>query len=170
MESFFALEWSEALWVLAKLALSFVLVMPVAWEREERTRLLGLRTFPIVAMASCAYVLTSTQFAAGNEEAQARIIQGLITGMGFIGGGAILKGEGGVRGTATASSLWATGAIGASVAFGRMEIAITLSAVLFLTLRFLTPLERDMGGPDARIEGGEGESEEGADDRGRERS
>lgn len=157
MESFFTLEWSDALWVLAKLALSFGLVMPVAWEREQRTELLGLRTYPIVSMAACAYVLTATQFAAGSEEAQARVLQGLITGMGFIGGGAILQQGGGVRGTATASALWATGAVGASIAFGRMEIALTLALVLFLTLRILTPLEREMDDTeDGGEDGGEG--------------
>ena len=127
--------------MLLKLALAFVLALPAGWDRERNTALMGLRTFPIVAMASCGYVLMAAHFAAGNEDAQARIIQGLITGMGFIGGGAILKGENHVRGTATAASLWATGAIGASVALGRIEIAGALALVVFLVLRFITPVK-----------------------------
>lgn len=60
--------------------------------------------------------------------------------MGFIGGGAILKHRGKVQGTATAASLWATGAIGLAVASQRIEIALVISAMTFFTLRFLKPL------------------------------
>jgi putative Mg2+ transporter-C (MgtC) family protein len=59
-----------------------------------------------------------------------------MTGIGFIGGGSILKQGGSVSGTATAASIWNTGAIGAAVAWGRYEIAIALSAVNFVLLRF----------------------------------
>jgi putative Mg2+ transporter-C (MgtC) family protein len=72
-------------------------------------------------------VLTST-------DAEARVMYGVIVGMGFIGGGAILKGESKVRGTATAASLWNTGAIGVAVAFHRYEVAVVLALINFLTL------------------------------------
>jgi putative Mg2+ transporter-C (MgtC) family protein len=75
-----------------------------------------------------------------NAETQARLIQGLIGGIGFIGGGAILKEGTNVRGLATAASIWATGAIGAAVAFEREEIAIVLSLIMFVSLRMLTPI------------------------------
>ncbi len=69
-------------------------------------------------------------------------MEGIITGIGFIGGGAILKnvvkGGGFVSGTATAASLWSTGAIGISVATGRLEIALLLSVMTFFTLRIMT--------------------------------
>ena len=81
-------------------------------------------------------------FSRGNPEATARVIEGLITGMGFIGGGAILRLKDSVRGTATAASLWATGAIGTSVGLGAHDIAVVLSVVTIVTLRVLTPLKR----------------------------
>ena len=59
-----------------------------------------------------------------------------MTGIGFIGGGAILKQDGNVSGTATAAAIWTTGAVGMCVALDRFEIAILLSVVTFLTLRF----------------------------------
>ena len=59
----------------------------------------------------------------------------MITGIGFVGGGAI-------RGTATAASIWNTGAVGAAVAYGAYEIAVILSAINFLILRVLTPIEK----------------------------
>jgi putative Mg2+ transporter-C (MgtC) family protein len=53
----FGLDWPQFGEILLKMAGAFVLALPVAWEREVRTRLMGLRTFPIVAMASCGYLL-----------------------------------------------------------------------------------------------------------------
>ena len=120
---------------------AFLLALPIAWEREKRTRLAGLRTFPITAVGSCAFVLAASEFAAGDADAQARIVQGLITGVGFIGGGAILKGESRVRGTATAASLWGTGALGLAAAYDRWDIAAVISGTIFLTFRVLTPLK-----------------------------
>lgn len=131
--------------VLGKLSVSFLLALPVAWEREKRTRLMGLRTFPIVAMATCAYLLIAQEIAWDSQDAQARVIQGLLTGMGFIGGGAILQQKGGVKGTATAASLWATGAVGMAVAYDHYEIALGVGLIIFLVLRFLTPVEQKVG-------------------------
>ncbi|AEI04664.1 hypothetical protein OCA5_pOC16700960 (plasmid) [Afipia carboxidovorans OM5] len=72
---------------------------------------------------------------------QARIIEGLLTGVGFIGGGAILKRGDYASGTATAASLWATGALGGAVGYGLYDIAVILSVVTFATLRSLAPLK-----------------------------
>ena len=142
------LEWQSFGEMILKLGGAFLLALPVAWEREKRTRLMGLRTFPIVAMASCGYVLIASELFP-SDDAQARVVQGLVAGMGFIGGGAILKQEGQVKGTATAASLWATGAVGMAMAYGRLDIAISISLIVFLTLRLLTPIgERiDSKGP-----------------------
>lgn len=138
---FLSFDLNQILYYVVHIGLAFVLVLPIAWERERSTRIMGLRTFPLVAVASCAYVLLAVEAMQGNEDAQARAIQGLMTGIGFIGGGAILKEGANVRGTATAASIWTTGVIGATVAFGQYEIAVLVGIVNFLTLRFLTPIE-----------------------------
>jgi len=70
------------------------------------------------------------------DDARARVMYGILTGIGFIGGGSILKEKGNVAGTATAASIWSTGAIGIAVAWNRLEIALTLSIMTLLTLRF----------------------------------
>ena len=124
---------------LRDLVLAYLLAIPSAWDREVRDRAIGLRTFPLVAVAACGYALIGFSVLE-SPDAQARIMQGLITGIGFIGGGAILKSGGNVEGTATAASLWATGAIGLAVAAHRFEIAILISVATFLTLRYLKPL------------------------------
>jgi putative Mg2+ transporter-C (MgtC) family protein len=130
-------EFSVLVKSLASIAFAFVLALPLGWEREQSERSAGLRTFPLVAMASCGYILIASGVLGNHPEGQARVIEGLMTGVGFIGGGAILKSEGTVRGTATAASIWNTGAIGAAVAFDRYEIAVLLSAVNYVTLRWL---------------------------------
>lgn len=135
-----AWDWGRFLEVLAKLIGTLLLALPIAWERERTTHIMGLRTFSLVAVASCGYVLIATRVVGADADPQARIIQGLMTGIGFVGGGAILKEGANVRGTATAVSIWMTGALGAAVAYSELEIAVLLSAVNYLTLRALTPI------------------------------
>lgn len=142
------LDWSQVLRHFREMLLAYLLAIPIAWDRERSERTAGLRTFPLVAIAACGYMLIGYAVL-DSTDAEARVIQGLITGMGFIGGGAILKEGGSVKGTATAAGLWATGAIGLSVASQRLEIALVISIVTFFTLRFLKPLipvEDERGG------------------------
>jgi putative Mg2+ transporter-C (MgtC) family protein len=122
---------------LLSVGIAYALALPVGWDREQEERSAGLRTFPLVAVASCGYILLAQEVLAVSAEAQARVVEGLITGIGFIGGGAILKTSASVRGTATAASIWSTGAIGGAVAYERYEIAIILSIINFATLRWL---------------------------------
>lgn len=112
---------------------AYLLALPIGWDREKSKRQFGLRTFPLVAVVTCGFVLIGLSFISG-EEAKARVIQGIVTGIGFIGGGAILRDGKEVLGTASATSLWNTGAIGMAVGFDSFEIAILLSVVNIITL------------------------------------
>ena len=136
----FSFDWKLAVIDLLRVGIAFALAVPIGWERHDSKRNLGLRTFPIVAMAACGFMLIIKNMPGANAETHARLIAGLISGIGFIGGGAILKEGMNVRGLATAASIWCTGAIGASVAFQRIEIGVILSLITFLTLRLLTPI------------------------------
>ena len=136
----FSFDWKLALIDLLRVGIAFALAVPIGWERHDSKRNLGLRTFPIVAMAACGFMLLAKNVPGANAETQARLIQGLIGGIGFIGGGAILKEGANVKGLATAASIWGTGAIGAAVAFERIEIAAVLSLIMFTALRLLTPV------------------------------
>lgn len=126
---------------LTALTIAYVLAFPIGWNRERTERSAGLRTFPLVALASCGFVQAVEGQLGGSPEAIARIVEGLITGVGFIGGGAILKHGNSVRGTATAASLWATGAIGAAVGLGTYDVAVAIAIFTTLTLYLLTPLK-----------------------------
>jgi putative Mg2+ transporter-C (MgtC) family protein len=138
------LDWTKIFAHLINVGIAYLLALPVAFNREKEARSAGLRTFPLVAVASCGYVLVAASVLGAGSESMSRIIAGLMTGIGFIGGGAILKDRGSVHGTATAASIWNTGAIGAAVAFRRYEIAIVLSVINFATLRLLTPLKQSL--------------------------
>ena len=148
-------ELQEVLVYLLKLLGAFVLSLPVAFERERSTNIMGLRTFPLVAVASCGFILMARAVIGDDANANGRVISGLMTGMGFIGGGAILKHGKTVKGTATAASLWTTGVLGGAVAYSLYEIALLVSIVNFLTFKVLTPLEKRL----ARKEGMDKEME-----------
>ena len=121
------------------LAAAYALAFPIGWNREGQGRSAGLRTFPLVALASCGFIQATEALLAGTPDGMAKIIEGLITGVGFIGGGAILKQGNAVQGTATAASLWATGAIGTAVGLGSYDVAIAVSLFTWLTLRLFSP-------------------------------
>lgn len=126
---------------LINLGVAYGLALPIGWDREKEERSAGIRTFPLVAVASCGFVLIAIGVLGRDSPGQARILEGLITGVGFIGGGAILKHGAQASGTATAASLWATGALGAAVGYGLYDIAAFLSLTTFLTLRSSGPLK-----------------------------
>jgi len=131
--------WQDLWTNLEHVGIAYLLTATIGWEQERESHSAGVRTFPIVGMASCGYLLLM-----GNQpdpSAQSRLLQGLITGIGFIGGGAILKQGTTVMGTATAASVWNAGVIGAAVAMNRYGIAITLAILNLFTLRALLPLK-----------------------------
>jgi len=137
----FAINWNEGLDDIIKLSIAYILALPVGWYRETEAHSVGVRTFPVVAMASCGFVLLASPASHFSTDAQSRIIQGLVAGIGFIGGGAILKSEGGVQGTATAASIWNFGAVGSAVALNRYMLAAMLAALNLFALRVLLPLK-----------------------------
>ena len=132
---------TEAAAHLMQLAVAFVLALPIAWDREQKDRSAGLRTFTLVAISTCGFLIAARSSFGPSADAESRVWQGLLTGIGFIGSGAILKMEGTVRGTATAASIWNTAAVGAAVAYGNYDIAIVLSFANFAVLRWLAPFK-----------------------------
>ena len=122
------------------LVLACLLALSIGWDREHSKRSFGLRTFPLVAVVTCGFMLVGMSVISSTD-GEARIIQGIITGIGFIGGGAILKDQDKVAGTASAASIWNTGAIGLAVAFVRLEIAVVLSILNVLTLTLFGKLK-----------------------------
>jgi putative Mg2+ transporter-C (MgtC) family protein len=137
------IDWNALASTAGRILGAYLLSLPTGWWSEREGKAAGIRTFPIVAMASCGYLLVLRDLT-GPEglSAESRVLQGLVAGIGFVGGGAIVKEGMNVRGTATAASIWNMGAIGAAMAFSRYEIAVVLAILNVLTLEGLVPLKR----------------------------
>ncbi len=98
----------------------------IGWERERRGREAGIRTYMATALGACAFGLIS-----GAIGDQGRISAGIVTGIGFIGAGIILRDTGRVTGLTTAATLWASAAVGLSAAYGIYHLA-AITALLIL--------------------------------------
>jgi putative Mg2+ transporter-C (MgtC) family protein len=122
-----------------KLLAAYILTIPIGFDREQEGHSVGIRTFPVVAVAACGYLLAVTNPA--DPAAVSRVVQGLTAGIGFVGGGAIVRDGMTVHGTATAASIWMTGAIGAAVALDHWQTAVLMSLITLFTLRALVPLK-----------------------------
>lgn len=131
----FELDWPLVTYHLSRLLFAYLLALPIGWEREQSKRHFGLRTFPLVAVVTCGFMLVGKSVI-DTTDGEARIFQGIITGIGFIGGGAILNDKDKVSGVSSAASIWNTGAIGLAVAFDRFEIAVLLAMLNVFTLFF----------------------------------
>jgi putative Mg2+ transporter-C (MgtC) family protein len=134
----------ELLRLLGAVALSCALAFPLGWERKRHSYAdVGLRVFPLVAVGACVYVFVGQQIFTGEERGeQSDTLQGLMTGIGFVGAGAIIKHSGSVSGLATAAAIWTTGAIGASVAYGFYALAIVLCLMNLFILAVSRNLKR----------------------------
>lgn len=137
---------TETAWFCLKLIGAALLALPTALDREEHSRTLGLRTFPLVAIGACSYVMIGTAVLGPEaSDAYARLLQGLMTGVGFVGGGAILKSSNGVQGTASAAGVWVTGALGGAAGFGRWDLAIAMAVINFALVAGLSRVKRENG-------------------------
>jgi putative Mg2+ transporter-C (MgtC) family protein len=123
--------------IAVRLVLAVVLSGLLGLERQRSGKAAGLRTHMLVGLGSAALTLSILE-AGGDEEALSRVIQGIATGIGFVGAGAILKPETGerhVRGVTTAAGVWLTAALGAAIGAGRLWIPLIGVALgLFVTV------------------------------------
>ena len=159
MEQFLSdIDWKKFLEYGMLLLTAYVLALPIGWDQEKEQQSAGLRVFPIVAVGSCGYMLLGYEVPTSDNQAHARIIVGLISGVGFIGGGAIIKDSSGenARGVATAASIWVTGAIGAAVAWRQIALAIFLSALILLSHKLMRRARKMAHGGNENAEGEKG--------------
>jgi putative Mg2+ transporter-C (MgtC) family protein len=136
-----------------RLAVSVVLGGAIGWEREARDVPAGLRTHLLVSLASATFALVSFYVAFFQNYTTegivrvdgARIASNIVVGMGFLGGGAILRSGMSVRGLTTAASLWLTAAIGLAAGGGMLLLATSVTVIsLFalVVLRFTVEMPR----------------------------
>ena len=131
--------WTDSLDHLVHLVVAFILALPIGWNRARAERSAGLRTFPLVAMASCGLVQAAISVLGVGAPTQANILQGVVIGVGFIGAGAIIRQGDITTGNATAASVWVVGIMGAAVGYGYYDIGIILAAANLAVLLIRTP-------------------------------
>lgn len=138
--------------IIIRLILAFLLGGLIGMERELHGRAAGLRTHILVCLGSSLIMLTSIHmFYLYRDVATidpARIAAGVITGIGFLGAGAIIRFRASVRGLTTAASLWAVAGIGLAIGSGFYLGAYVTSAIVLFVLFFLTRLEKALGRKD----------------------
>ncbi len=121
-----------------KLVLAVILGGLIGFERERSHKPAGLRTHMMVCLGSALITIVSINYFLGDN---ARIVSGIITGIGFIGAGTIIaQGHKGVHGLTTAASLWTVAAIGITIGVGYYALA-GIAAVLIVLILFIAKLE-----------------------------
>lgn len=127
--------------ILTRLLLAALLGGVLGYERERRGKAAGIRTHMLVAMGAALFVLVP-QLGGMAMADLSRVIQGLVTGIGFLGAGAIVKhhDEEDVQGLTTAAGIWMTAAIGVACGLGRESTALLSAALALLVLAVLPRL------------------------------
>lgn len=129
--------------VVIRLMAATLLGAVVGFQREKAGKPAGLRTHILVSLGTTVFVLACSG-AGMSLDGLSRVIQGVVTGIGFIGAGSILKlsQERDIQGLTTAAGVWMTAAIGVAVGLGSLGIALLSTFVAFVILAFALPLER----------------------------
>jgi putative Mg2+ transporter-C (MgtC) family protein len=138
---------AEATRVTIRLVAALIAGAIIGLQRERSGKAAGLRTHMLVCMGTTLFVLAGAE-SAMQQDAMSRVIQGLATGIGFIGAGAIIKMESTreIRGLTTAAGIWMTAALGVAIGLGQLGTAAVGLLLAWIVLAVVIKLE-------ARIEG-----------------
>lgn len=140
--------------VIIRLVAAVLLGAAIGFEREKAGKEAGLRTHVIVTLGTCVFVLAGSSYGM-NSDGLSRVIQGIVTGIGFIGAGSILKleNERNIRGLTTSAGIWMASAVGVAVGLGEIGLALlaTVTTVIVLAL---------VGSADAKRENKEADNSE----------
>ncbi|HZD69833.1 MAG TPA: MgtC/SapB family protein [Actinomycetes bacterium] len=124
---------------IARLALAAGLGGAVGAERELADQPAGLRTHMLLSLGACLFTMISA-YAFGAGADPSRVAAQIVTGIGFLGGGAILRHGASIRGLTTAASIWATCALGLAVGIGRYALSLGATVLTLATLGVLRVL------------------------------
>jgi putative Mg2+ transporter-C (MgtC) family protein len=128
-----------------RLCIAFAAGGIIGMERSSRRQVAGLRTHILIAVGSCCLMMLSIwlpqQINAGDP---GRIAAQVVSGMGFLGAGAIIRLGNSIRGLTTAASLWLTAAVGLTIGAGMYIAAFTTVALALITLMLLNRLEKKL--------------------------
>ena len=129
---------------LLSLILSIVFGAIIGLERELHQKAAGLRTNVLICLGAAIFTIIARRLALGDPNAQSRVIAQILTGVGFIGGGAIIRDTGGIHGLTTAATIWLVASIGAACGGRLYYLAAISTAAALLVLVGLANFEKHM--------------------------
>jgi putative Mg2+ transporter-C (MgtC) family protein len=129
---------------LARIAVAVLLGGVIGLEREWKGHWAGLRTHILVSMGCAIFVIAGMDIVGRNSEAVTRVIQGIASGIGFLGAGTILKldQKEQIKGLTTAASIWLAAALGTSAGSGEYALAVAATIATLFVLGVLGPIEK----------------------------
>ena len=127
-----------------RLVVALVLGGIIGWERELQRMPAGFRTHALVGLGSAVFTVVSAFAFEGPGADPTRIAAQIVSGIGFLGGGAILHHGGTVRGLTTAASLWAVAAVGMAAGAGLYVLAVVSAVLVIVALEMFQRLEQFM--------------------------
>ncbi|MCQ9205173.1 MAG: MgtC/SapB family protein [Omnitrophica bacterium] len=134
--------------MILRLIVAFIFGSVLGYEREKKRGSAGLRTHILVCMGSALIMLTSLHlydmYQGKASVDPGRIAAGVVTGIGFLGAGTIIRSKEGVKGLTTAASLWISAAIGLAVGCGYISAALITTVITYLSLSYLKKVEQEM--------------------------
>jgi putative Mg2+ transporter-C (MgtC) family protein len=130
----------QASMIMTRLLLAAGLSAVLGLEREFHQKPAGLRTNILIGIGSALFTILSLLFGQASMGSTDRIAAQILTGIGFLGAGAVLRGTH-VHGLTTAATIWVNAAIGMAVGVGLTSVAVATTAMTLLVLVGLTPLE-----------------------------
>jgi putative Mg2+ transporter-C (MgtC) family protein len=134
---------------LIKVLIAILIGGTIGFERELHSKAAGLRTITLITVGATLFTILSFKFA---DAATARVASNIVTGVGFLGAGAILFAEGKIKGLTTASSVWVAAALGMAVGLGQYVLGITTALLVVIVLDLFTRMDRwlDIKGRESR--------------------
>ena len=131
---------------LLRMLVALLLGALIGWDRERRDADAGLRTHMLVALGAALFVVVPLEAGMAVEDLS-RVLQGIVSGIGFLGAGAVLKdnSEGRIHGLTTAASIWATAAVGIAAGMGREATALLATLLVLVVLTLMRRVSQRIG-------------------------
>jgi putative Mg2+ transporter-C (MgtC) family protein len=111
-------------------------------EREYRRKAAGLRTNVLICIGAAVFTIISRKMGASYEQSQTRIAAQVVTGVGFLGAGAIIRDRGGILGLTTAATIWLVASIGMACGAGYYKLGFGTTVIALAVLLGLSRVER----------------------------
>ena len=125
------MDWQLELMYAGRAVAAALLGAVIGWERQWHGRDAGVRTYAAVSLGACVFTLVSSHIPGADPS---RIAANIVTGVGFLGGGILLRDAGRTRGLTTAATIWSTAAVGTAMGYGMYPLSVLTALIVFAVL------------------------------------